>query len=135
MSWQIGSVLAPLTKPAITREQLRSYAEAAADHNPIHLDEKFAQEAGFPSVIVHGMISMAFLGDLIRHNFDETSYRLSRFQSRFRKVTFPGDIIRCEGEIKKIQPDGATVVAVRARNQREEVTTEGEATLYPLETR
>lgn len=134
MSWEVGKKLAPLTKPPLTRDHLRAYADASEDRNPIHLDENFAREAGFPSVIVHGMISMAFLGDLVSHHFPESAHRLQRFRTRFRKVTFPGDELTAEGEIKSLQPDGGIVVTLKARNQRGEVTSDGEAVLYPLET-
>src|SRR5437016_14510002 len=58
----IGAELSPLVKPPITQEQLRRYAEASGDSNPIHLDEEAAHHVGLDSVIAHGMLSMAFLG-------------------------------------------------------------------------
>ncbi|HLZ81280.1 MAG TPA: MaoC/PaaZ C-terminal domain-containing protein, partial [Ktedonobacteraceae bacterium] len=58
----IGGKLIPLVKPPITQEQLQRYAEASGDHNPIHLDEEAAHHVGLDSVIAHGMLSMAFLG-------------------------------------------------------------------------
>jgi acyl dehydratase len=132
MKWTDGVTIAPLIKPTITREQLSAYAEASLDKNPIHLDEKFAKEAGFPSVIAHGMLSMAFLGDLVRHNFPEKTYRLLTMSTRFRKVTFPGDTPNCQGKIKKVEADGTLVVSVWIENQKGEVTTEGEARVRTL---
>ncbi len=127
MSWEAGQPLRILTKPPITRELLRAYASASGDNNLIHLDENFAQEAGFPSVIVHGMISMAFLGDHLQYNFPADEYRVDKIRARFRKVTFPGDTLSCEGRVKRVDPDGRTVVSLHTRNQRGEVTTDGEA--------
>ena len=40
-----GQALPPLTKH-VTVEQIRQYAEASGDRNPIHLDESFARSAG-----------------------------------------------------------------------------------------
>ncbi len=127
MSWEVGQPLKVLTKPPITREQLRAYASSSGDGNPIHLDENFAQEAGFPSVIVHGMISMAFLGDTLQYNFPPDAFRVAKIRARFRKVTFPGDVLSCEGRVKRIEPDGRTIVGLLTRNQRGEITTDGEA--------
>lgn len=118
--------LTSLTKPPITRELLREYAEASGDHNAIHLDDNFAKEAGFPSVIVHGMLSMAFLGDFVACHFPQPKYRVRKMHARFRKVTFPGDIITCEGEIKS-RLDSTLNLAIRTRNQKGEVTTEATA--------
>jgi acyl dehydratase len=35
------------------------YAGASGDFNPIHIDEKFAQDVGLPGRILHGLWSMA----------------------------------------------------------------------------
>lgn len=120
--------LKPLKRGPISREDLKAYAQASSDHNPIHLDETFAQEAGFPSVIVHGMLSMAFLADLVLMNYPEDKFVLKRFQTRFRKVTFPGDVLTCAGEAKP-QPDGSLTVSVWILNQKGEKTCDGEATV------
>ncbi len=127
MKWEVGQPLKVLTKPAITRAQLHDYAKASGDGNLIHLDETFAQQAGFPSVIVHGMISMAYLGDHLQLNFPSEQFKVLKLRSRFRKVTFPGDVLSCEGKVKKIDADGRTWVSLLTRNQRGEITTEGEA--------
>jgi acyl dehydratase len=127
MKLEVGQPLQVLTKPPITRDQLHAYASASGDGNLIHLEESFAQQAGFPSVIVHGMISMAYLGDHLQFNFPADKYKVLKLRSRFRKVTFPGDVLSCEGKVKRIDPDGRTWVSLLTRNQRGEITTEGEA--------
>lgn len=114
----------------ITREQLREYADASTDKNPIHLDDKFARDAGFPSVIAHGMLSAAYLADYLRMSFPEATYRLTRFRAKFRKVTFPGDRLTGSGEVKKVGP--VLSVAVRLTNQAGEVTTDADAELQAL---
>jgi len=59
-----GQALPPLTKH-VTVEQIRQYAEASGDRNPIHLDETFARSAGLPGVIAHGMLTMAFANQMV----------------------------------------------------------------------
>lgn len=46
------------TRHLITREDLRRYAAASGDHNPIHLDPDAARAVGLPGVIAHGMLVM-----------------------------------------------------------------------------
>jgi len=128
----VNDTLKSFTRGPVTREHLKAYADASLDFNPIHLDEQFAKEAGFPSVIVHGMLSMAFLGDLILYNFPESKYQLKRFRTRFRKVTFPGDVLTCEGKIKSITPEGVITVTILAKNQKNEVTSDGDAEICRL---
>ena len=61
----IDEHLTPFVKPPITQEQLRRYADASGDYNPIHLDEQAAHNVGLDGVIAHGMLSMAFLGQFV----------------------------------------------------------------------
>lgn len=133
MNWVDGQILSPLSFAPITRQQLADYADASGDRNPIHLDDAFAQAAGFPSVIVHGMLSMAFMADHLRSNFPDDKFRVLRIKSRFRKVTFPGDELTCTGVVKRISQDSKTItVTLWAKNQRHELTTEAEAEIEPL---
>lgn len=53
-----GAELVPQTFP-VTRADLRAYAEASGDPNPIHLDPDVAAAVGLPGVIAHGMLTLA----------------------------------------------------------------------------
>ncbi len=54
----IGTQLPPLTVP-LTRADLVRYAGASTDFNPIHWSDRMARQVGMPSVIAHGMLTMA----------------------------------------------------------------------------
>jgi acyl dehydratase len=129
MSWHEGQPLKELKFPPITRAQLSAYADASLDRNPIHLDESFAQAAGFPTVIVHGMLQMAFMADHLRMNFPESQFRVAKLKSRFRKVTLAGDELTCGGAIKKQDPSGHLIVTLWSKNQKGETTADSEAEL------
>jgi acyl dehydratase len=131
MSWAVGMTFEPVEKPPITRELLAQYADASGDRNPVHLDDAFATSAGFPTVIVHGMLSMAFLADFVETQVAGSRYRVRRFKTRFRRVTFPGDALRCEGKVRQALPGGGWLVAVSAINQKGEVAVDGEAEVVP----
>lgn len=128
MIHSVGQELKPLSKPAITVELLQKYASASGDTNPIHLDAQFAKQAGYPSVIAHGMLSMAFLADGVCFNFPESQYFVESVSARFKRVTFPGDVLTVHGKIKNHNPETRTVTAqLWIENQKGEVTTQGEA--------
>lgn len=132
MIFEVNQPLRSLSKAPISREQLIQYAKASGDSNPIHLDENFAKAAGFPSVIAHGMLSMAFMGDCVNYNFSPTEFELKSFSCRFKKVTFPGDTITASGKIRSINSDGSLSLALWTENQHGEHTLEGEALVVPL---
>lgn len=67
------------------------YADAADDHNPLHLDDELARQAGHPSRIVHGMCTLAtgvsaLVGKLRAH----PGQRLEYVTARFSKPVLPG---------------------------------------------
>lgn len=49
----------------VTRAHLVHYAGASGDRNPIHWNERFAQEVGLPGVIAHGMFTMGQAVNLV----------------------------------------------------------------------
>ncbi|QDG50985.1 SDR family NAD(P)-dependent oxidoreductase [Persicimonas caeni] len=71
-------------------DQPLRYAEASGDHNPIHTDPKVAESAGLPSVILHGMCTMAFAQKAIVNGVcDGDPRRLKRLRVRFSKPVLP----------------------------------------------
>lgn len=79
----------------LTREQIRDYCQASGDWNRIHWDESFALEAGLPSVIGHGMLSMGLAARAVK----ELGFpidRLKSFDAKFKGKALPNDILRAE---------------------------------------
>ena len=114
-----GQALPSLTKH-VTVEQIRQYAEASGDRNPIHLDETFARSAGLPGVIAHGMLTMAFANQMVTNWLGDRSL-LKRLQGRFAGMVVPGDDVTCSGTIAS--KDDATrriVINLVVTNQRGE---------------
>jgi acyl dehydratase len=135
----IGEELSPLAKPPVTQEQLQRYAEASGDHNPIHLDGEAARRVGLDSVIAHGMLSMAFLGQFINQRIsDIPEAYLTQLKVRFLNMVRPGDSITCHGIVKarSIEGEGHETVTIEcwAQNQQGEKVTVGEAVVsLPLQ--
>jgi acyl dehydratase len=127
-----GQELAPLVKPPITQEQLRRYAEASGDFNPIHLDEQAAHRVGLDGVIAHGMLSMAFLGQFVNQQIAGIpGARLERLRVRFMDMVRLGDTLTCHGVVKSktIDDDLSESVTLEcwAQNQKGDKVTAGEA--------
>ena len=102
-----GTELPTLTKPAITRETLKVYGPAAGDPNPMHVDEEFAKNAGYPGVFAHGMLSMGYLGEFL-HKAAGGVANVRKFRARFAKLTWPGDVVSCKGTVTAVRDEGGT---------------------------
>jgi acyl dehydratase len=118
----------PALKKQVSVEQIRAYAAASGDHNPIHLDETFARSAGLPGVIAHGMLTMAFANQLVTDWLGDRSM-LKRLQGRFAGMVLPGDELTCAGTVAQVDDDrGRVVINIVVTNQRgEKVFTKGVA--------
>jgi len=114
-----GQALPSLTKH-VTVEQIRQYAEASGDRNPIHLDESFARSAGLPGVIAHGMLTMAFANQMVTDWLGDRSL-LKRLQGRFAGMVVPGDDVTCSGSVAS-KDDAARRILINlvVTNQRGE---------------
>jgi len=121
-----GTELPQLEKDAITRVQLARYAGASADFNPIHIDEPYAQAAGMGGVIAHGMLSMAFLGQLVTDWAGPTS--VLRLEARFRSIVRPGDVLTVRGTVTETDAAARTAhVRLSCENQEGTTVTDGGA--------
>lgn len=136
-----GQQLTPLFKPPITQEQLRRYAEASGDYNPIHLDEQAARRVGLDSVIAHGMLSMAFLGQFVNQQIaDIPGARIAELRVRFLNMVRLGDTLTCLGVVKSqaVNDDLSQSITIEcwAQNQKGDKVTTGEAVvIVPLASR
>ena len=124
---KVGDELPPLVKPPVDRVQIARYVGASGDYSPLHVDEPFARNAGFPSVLVPGMLAMGFLGELAVEWL--RGARLRRFTCRFVKIIWPGDVITARGRVadRRFEEGGRYAVDIElwAENQRGELVVRG----------
>jgi acyl dehydratase len=99
--FEVGARIGPLVKPPVTKTQLVMYSGASGDFNPIHTVEEFAVQAGLGGVIAHGMLTMAFVGQMLTETLGEAGV-LEAFGVRFVDMVRPGDVITCEGVVQSV---------------------------------
>lgn len=105
-----GEVLPSRTLP-IWRDDLRRYAEASGDHNPIHLDDAAAQALGLPGVVAHGMLTSALAIGVVAE-WAGGADRVVATSFRFAgPVVVPADEparLEVAGSVRKVAEDGST---------------------------
>jgi acyl dehydratase len=79
------------------------FAEASGDHNPLHTDSEYAQQAGFRDRIAHGMLLASYISAALAHDLPGRGTVYLRQSLEFRQPAFPGDtlLIRLVVEEKK----------------------------------
>ena len=101
-SWGEQSTL-PVIQRAITLEQIAAYADASGDYNPVHLDPEFASSTQFGGIVAHGMLTLAFVSEMLTLAFGRCWIETGRLKVRFKAPAFPGDTVRTWGEVVKME--------------------------------
>jgi acyl dehydratase len=93
-----------------TRPEMALIYRLSGDYNPLHADPAFAEAAGFPRPILHGLGTFGVSGHaLLKTMCGYDPARLTSFSCRFSAPVFPGETVRTE-----MWRDG-DVVSFRAR--------------------
>lgn len=129
-SIQVGDALPSFEMPPVSRLTLALYCGASGDHNPVHVDTDFAKAAGMPDVFAHGMLSMAWLGQVLTRWVPQTAIR--DYSVRFAAITQVGERISCAGKVvEKFERNGQRCLRVElsSANQDGQTKLTGEAVI------
>jgi len=102
----------------LTRTQIVQYAGASGDYSPLHTDEAHAAAAGYPTIVGHGMLTMALAGRLLTEWLGDD--RVTRFGMRFSSPVWPGDTLTGAVTVEAVNDaeDGGTAeLALSVVNQ------------------
>jgi acyl dehydratase len=103
----------------LARSAIVQYAGASGDFNPLHTDERYAQDvAGQPTVMAHGMLTMGLTGTALTSVVGEG--RLVRFGGRFLGAVWPGDSLTVDLHVTDVTVSATGEVvelAISTRNQ------------------
>jgi len=111
-------------------EDIRAFAEASGDHNPLHLDEEFAKQTRFGRRIAHGMLSASLISAVIANELPgEGSIYLGQ-TLQFVAPVFLDDTVTARVTVASIREDKPILkLETVCTNQRNEVVIKGEATV------
>ena len=79
---------------AVTPQQALLY-RLCGDRNPLHADPEFAEAAGFPAPILHGLCTYGIvLREVVDALLGGEAGAVAAYRARFAGVVFPGETIR-----------------------------------------
>lgn len=122
----------PVIHKTITMNQIRLYADASGDYNPIHIDEEFAKNSQFGRNIGHGMMAASTISELMVKNFARAWYETGKMKIRFKSPVYPNDEIQTSGNIKKSEEtdDGTQITcSVEISRHDGDIIISGETTV------
>ncbi|OLE54309.1 MAG: enoyl-CoA hydratase [Acidobacteria bacterium 13_1_20CM_3_53_8] len=134
MDLQVGKT-ASLSK-TITDEDVRAFAQVTGDHNPVHLDDDFAQKTRFGRRIAHGMLSASLISAVLANQLpgQGTVYLSQTLQ--FVAPVYLGDTVTARVTVTKVREDKPIVMLETVCiNQRDETLIKGEAVVLVQDNR
>jgi acyl dehydratase len=100
----------PTLSRVVTREDVRAYADASGDQNPLHQDDEVARMVGFDGIIAHGMFTMGHLGACVSGWAGDPA-SVTRMSAQFRAPVSMGEEIVAGGRVRSVDMETRTVVA------------------------
>lgn len=116
------------TKP-LTDEDVRAFAQASGDRNPIHLDDAFAKTTIFKKRISHGILTAGLISAAFAEILPGPGWVYVSQSLKFRAPVYLGDTVTAKVELIDLIPAKKFAVFQTNCVVNDKVVLEGEATL------
>lgn len=108
-------------------EMLFDYAQLSGDHNPLHLDEKYASQTQFGSRIVHGTFLMGQISALLANHLPGPGSIYLKQNIQFKNPAYIDESIICEIEILELNHKNRFLLSTVLKKVTGEIVAIGEA--------
>lgn len=122
---EIGMVRS-LTKQ-ITDRDIEMFAEVSTDHNPVHLDQAYADATMFKGRIAHGMLSAGLISAVIGEQLPGHGTIYLGQSLKFLAPVRPGDVVLAEVKVAAIDAPRRRVTLETICSVGDTVVIKGEA--------
>lgn len=102
----VGQILPELSR-SVTQDMIGGYAAVSGDSNPVHVDPEFAAGSSFGRIVAHGMLTLAFVSDMLAQAFGRSWLESGRLKVRFRAPVYPGDDVTTFGQVTGVTDEDA----------------------------
>lgn len=114
----------------ITSEIGKEFARISGDFNPIHLDEKYAEETRFGKRIVHGMLIGSYISGIIGNEFPGQGSIYLNQDLKFRRPIFYDKKVIIRVEIISVDEEKSRLKLRTSCLDDKDVLVDGEALIY-----
>ena len=121
----------PVLENVATSRALAMYCAGYEDFTEIHYDKDAAQQAGWPNPVVPGLLTSAYLAQMLT-NWITPEGTIKKLGTNYRRPQFAGEKIICKGKVTAKRVAGRDHIVeceIFAENGAGEVTTPGTAVI------
>lgn len=83
----------------VTDQDIEMFAQVSTDHNPVHLDDDYAQDTIFEGRIAHGMLTAGLISAVIGEQLPGHGTVYMGQTLKFLAPVRPGDMVHAEVEV------------------------------------
>ena len=118
----------------ITASDILAFADAVDDHNPVHVDEKYAAATQFGQRIAHGMLGASLISSALANDLPGPGSIYLGQTLKFKKPVYIGDTITVSLVCTSYRERSRVATfSTNVTNQHGEIVIEGEATVIAPE--
>jgi acyl dehydratase len=103
---EVGQELPPVRKE-VTFENMRLFSMWS--NLNIHTDWEVAKKAGLPAPIAQGLMSHAYLSEMLTQFFGKNWLKGGKLEVKFISYTLPGDVVTVRGVVREKKGEGSAV--------------------------
>ena len=86
----------------VTAEMMDAFCTLTGDTSPIHIDEGYARERGYPGRVVYGMLGASFFSTLAGVYLPGEHCLLHGVECKFARPIFVGDTLTVTGTVADV---------------------------------
>lgn len=110
----------------VDEKAYQTFQGLSGDKNPLHVDEDFAKEKGFPGRVMYGNILNAFVSYGIGMGLPTPNVMIQTQDIAYKKPVFMGDTVTMEMETDEIhEAVHAVIIKFKFTNQHYKVVAKG----------
>ena len=83
----------------VTDQDIEMFAQVSTDHNPVHLDDDYAQDTIFEGRIAHGMLTAGLISAVIGEQLPGHGTVYMGQTLKFLSPVRPGDMVHAEVKV------------------------------------
>lgn len=118
----------------ITDEIMESFKKITGDKNPLHTDEKFAKDHGYPKRVAYGMLTASFVSTLAGVYLPGERSLIHSVEIKFVRPVYCGDVLRVHGMVHQVNDTVRQIVLnVNITNQKGEKVVRGKVKVGVLD--
>lgn len=114
---------------SVSEADIVAFADVSGDHNPVHMDQAYAETTMFKGRIAHGMMSAAFISTVLGTKLPGAGCIYLSQSLKFRAPVRIGDTVEAKVEVTAIDKERRRVTFSTRCTVGDVVVVDGEAQL------